>query len=92
MGGLRRSADSKLTLATAAATTGPDRNAVELLHNEFTNMQQMSDQFLAMHANSSYSAPDTFDNNSMDQKILRCARGLASMAVTKQFQDEASCH
>jgi hypothetical protein len=52
----------------------------------------MSDQFLAMHANSSYSAPDSFDNNSMDQKILSCARGLASMAATKQFQDEASCH
>ena len=92
VGGLRRSADSRLQLATAAATTDADRNAVALLRNEFTNMQQMSDQFLAMHANSSYSAPDSFDNNSMDQKILSCARGLASMAATKQFQDEASCH
>ena len=92
VGGLRRSADSRLQLATAAATTDADRNAVALLRNEFTNMQQMSDQFLAMHANSSYSAPDSFDDNSMDQKILSCARGLASMAATKQFQDEASCH
>jgi hypothetical protein len=92
VGGLRRSADSKLTLATAAATTDPDRNAVALLRNEFTNMQQMSDQFLAMHSKSSYSAPDSFDNNPLDQKILSCARGLASMAATKQFQDEASCH
>jgi len=92
VGGMRRSADSRLQLATAAATTDADRNAVALLRNEFTNMQQMSDQFLAMHANSSYSAPDSFDDNSMDQKILSCARGLASMAATKQFQDEASCH
>ena len=92
VGGLRRSADSRLQLATAAATTDADHNAVALLRNEFTNMQQMSDQFLAMHANSSYSAPDSFDDNSMDQKILSCARGLASMAATKQFQDEASCH
>jgi hypothetical protein len=92
VGGMRRSADSRLQLATAAATTDADHNAVALLRNEFTNMQQMSDQFLAMHANSSYSAPDSFDDNSMDQKILSCARGLASMAATKQFQDEASCH
>jgi hypothetical protein len=28
----------------------------------------------------------------LDQKILSCARGLASMAATKQFQDEATCH
>ena len=92
VGGLRRSADSKLTLATAAATTGPDRNAVELLHNEFTNMQQMSDQFLAMHAKSSYSSTDSFDNNPLDQKIISCSRGLAAMAATKQFQDEPTCH
>ena len=92
VGGLRRSADSKLTLATAAATTDPDRNAVALLRNEFTNMQQMSDQFLAMHAKSSYSSTDSFDNNPLDQKILSCARGLAAMAATKQFQDEPSCH
>jgi hypothetical protein len=92
VGGLRRSADSKLTLATAAATTDPDRNAVALLRNEFTNMQQMSDQFLAMHSKSSYSAPDSFDNNPLDQKILSCARGLASMAASKQFQNEPSCH
>jgi hypothetical protein len=92
VGGLRRSAESKLTLATAAATTDPDRNAVALLHNEYTNMQQMSDQFLAMHSKSSYSAPDSFDNNPLDQNILSCAHGLASMAATKQFQDEATCH
>jgi hypothetical protein len=92
VGGFRRSADSKLTLATAAATTDQDRSAVELLRNEFTNMQQMSDQFLAMHSKSSYSPTDSFDNNPLDQKIMSCSRGLASMAATKQFQDEATCH
>ena len=92
VGGLRRSADSKLVLAIAAATTDPDHNAAELLRNEFTNMLQMSDQFLAMHSKSSYTPPDSFDSNPLDQKILSCARGLASMAATKQFQDEPSCH
>ena len=44
VGKLRRSADGKLQLAIAAATTEPDQKALELLRNEFTNMQQMSDQ------------------------------------------------
>jgi hypothetical protein len=92
VGGLRRSAESKLHLAIAAATTDPDRSATGLLRNEFANMQQMSDQFLAMHTDSSYIPPDSFESNPLDQKIQACARGLTSMAATKQFQDEPSCH
>jgi hypothetical protein len=88
---LHRSADAKLQLAVAAATTGPDQKAVELLKNEFTNMQQMSDQFLAMHAKAANIAPDSLDKDPLNQKILDCAHALASMAATKQFQDEGSC-
>jgi len=89
---LRRGADAKLQLAIAAATSDSDQKAVELLRNEFGNMQQGSDQFLALHAKASNIPPDTFDNNPADQKILSCAHALASMASTKQFQDEPSCH
>ncbi len=92
VGPLQRSADSKLQLAVAAASTVPDHEAVELLRNEFASMQQMSNQFLALHAKSSYTPPDSFDNNSLDRKILDCERGLVSMAATKQFVDEPSCH
>ena len=92
VGGLHRSADAKLQLAVAAATTVPDHSAVELLRTEFTNMQQMSDQFVAMHNQSSYINPNSFDNNPLDQKIQNCARGLTAMAATKQFQDEPACH
>jgi hypothetical protein len=88
---LRRSADAKLQLAVAAATTAMDQKALDLLRNEFTNMQQMSDGFVAMHTKVNYIAPDSFDNNALDQKILSCERALASMAATKQFQDEVSC-
>ncbi|HEY4379065.1 MAG TPA: hypothetical protein VGN01_01895 [Acidobacteriaceae bacterium] len=90
--GLRRSANAKLDLAIAAATTGPDQKTLELLRNEFGNMQQESDQFLAMHTKANYIAPDSFDNNALDQKILGCARALAGIAATKEFQDELSCH
>jgi hypothetical protein len=92
VGGLRRSADAKLQLAIAAATTQPDQQALELLRTEFANMLQMSDQFLAMHANANNIAPNSFDNNPLDQKILTCARALAGMAATKEFQDEPACH
>jgi hypothetical protein len=89
---LRRSADAKLQLATAAAMTEPDQKTLELLRNEFANMQQESDQFLAMHTKANYISPDSFNNNALDQKILGCARALAGMAATKEFQDEAACH
>jgi hypothetical protein len=89
---LRRTADSKLQLAVAAASTDPDQQAVALLHSEFTAMQQESDQFLAMQVKASYIAPDSFDNNTLDQKILSCQQALVSMAATKQFQDAFSCH
>ena len=54
-------------------------------------MQQMSDQFVTMHTKANYISPDSFTNNALDQKILGCARALASMAATKEFQDEVAC-
>jgi hypothetical protein len=92
MGGMRRTADAKLQLAAAAATSDPDHQALDLLRNEFSNMQQQSGQFLDTHAKVNYISPDSFANNPMDQKILTCERALASMAASKQFQDEPSCH
>jgi hypothetical protein len=92
MGGLRRTADEKLQLAAAAAATDPDHQALDLLRNEFTNMQQQSAQFLDTHAKVNYISPDSFASNPLDQKILTCERALAAMAASKQFQDEPSCH
>jgi hypothetical protein len=89
---LRRSAEAKLQLATAAVSTDPDQKAALLLQNELTNMQQMSDQFLAMHTKANYIPPDSFEHNSLDDKILACSHALAAMAATKQYQDEISCH
>jgi hypothetical protein len=88
----RRAADSRLSLAEAAVSTDSDRQAMGMLRTEFNNMQQMSDQFLAMRKNMNYISPDSFDNNPLDQKILSCSRALAAMAATGQVQDEISCH
>lgn len=89
---LRRSAEAKVQLAIAAATTDPDQKTAQLLQNELTNMQQMSDQFVAMHTTANYIPPDSFQHNSLDDKILACSRALATMAATKQYADEISCH
>lgn len=92
VGRLRRSAENKLQLAIAAATTEPDHEALGLLQNELTSMQQMSDQFLQMQAKVNYISPDSFDSNAQDAKILSCERALISMAASKQYQDEPTCH
>ena len=42
--GYRRAADSRLSLAEAAASTVPDQQAAVMLRTEFNNMRQMSDQ------------------------------------------------
>ncbi len=89
---LRRSAEAKVQLAIAAATTDPDRQTALLLQNELTNMQQSSDQFVAMHTKANYIPPDSFQHNSLDDKILACSRALAAMAATKQYADDISCH
>jgi len=88
----RVSAESKLALTSAAVATDSDRQALELLRNEFSNMKQLSDQFLQMHKDATYIDPDSLADNSLDQKVLGCARGLAAMASNGQFQDEPSCH
>jgi hypothetical protein len=92
VGRYRLEANSKLSLAGAAATTDSDRNAYQLLTNEFNNMQQMSEHFVTLHNNVQYTSPDSFDNNPLDTKILACAKSLAAMAASNQFQDDASCH
>ncbi len=92
VGPYRRAADSKRALAAAAATSDSDRKTVPLLQNEFNNMQQLSESFLDLRRNVSYTDPNSFDNNPLDQKVLACARGLASLAGSGQFEDVSSCY
>jgi hypothetical protein len=92
MSPLRRTADSKLQLAIAAATTEPDHQAAGLLSNEFAAMQQMSDQLVAAHAAATYISSDALDSSAQDRKITGCEQALAAMESTKLFQDAPACH
>jgi hypothetical protein len=90
--GYRRNADSKLALASTTVVTDPERDLIVFLKNEFTNMQKLSAQYLAMRKSLTYIAPDSLDNDPLNQQIQNCAQGLAPLIASGQFQDAAACH
>lgn len=90
-----RAADS-VALAAAAASTESDYRGLELLRNEFSNVQAWADRFV--QARSSLSAANltitenALQNDADAQKVLRCGQFLAQMFASGTFQDDASCH
>jgi hypothetical protein len=81
-----------LRLTSVAATTDSDRNAYQLLSNEFDNMKKLSDRFVAAHTAQEYLPPDSLKSDPLNEQILSCARALAAMAASGQFVDDGSCH
>jgi len=88
----RGQAATNLRLASVAISTDSDRNAFQLLSNEFDSMQKLSNKVLAARKNMNYLSPDALKGDPLDQQILNCARSLAAMAARGQFQDDGSCH
>src|SRR5208282_5705107 len=88
----RGQAATNLRLASVAATTDSDRNAFQLVSNLFDNMQKLSNKILAARKDMSYMTGDALRDDPLNQQILSCARSLASMAASGQFQDDGSCH
>jgi len=88
----RRQAEKSLALASAAVSTDDDRSALQLLSNEFGNMQKLSDLYLAASTRSTAMSPETFGNDALEQQILTCAQGFVAMTETHAFQDQAACH
>jgi hypothetical protein len=91
MVGYRGEAAQNLRLASVAVTTDSDRNAMQLLTNEFNNMKMLSDRYVQKNQNMEYVSPDSLNNDPLDQRILACAHSLASMASSGQFVDDGSC-
>lgn len=84
-------AGKNLQLASVAATTDPDRNALALLNRQLSHMQQLNDKVVAARKSLSYITVDFLTKDPLDQKILKCARSLDGMAASGQFQDDGSC-
>lgn len=92
MGLYQGQAQKDLRLASVAAGTDSDRNAYQLLSNEYDKMKKLSDRFVAQHASQTYTSPDALESDPLNQQILSCARALAAMAATGQYVDDGSCH
>lgn len=87
----RARAEQSLRLVSLAVSTDSDRRAFELLTNEFNNMRKLSDRFLEASKGRVYVSPRSFDDDPLDQKILKCGRSLAAMVANGQFVDDGSC-
>jgi len=81
-----------LRLVSVAASSEADRNALQLLTNEFNNMKALSDRFVEANRSRNYIPPNALDSDPLDQRILNCAHALAAMSANNQFVDDGSCH
>jgi len=92
VGTFRAQAQQNLRLVSLAASTDTDRNALQLLNNEFNNMKKLSNRFVEANKSRTYISPNAWESDPLDQKILNCAHSLAAMASNNQFVDDGSCH
>ena len=54
-------------------------------------MQKLSELYLATRNQNKFISPENFGNAALEEQILSCAQGLASMTENHEFQDQAAC-
>jgi hypothetical protein len=81
---------------TIRASTDDDHRGLELLRNEFNNVQAWTESFVDARNSLSAANLSTSENPLKDdqdaQKIIRCGQFLAQMFAGRIFQDDAACH
>ena len=87
--------EADLMQAALAASTEPDRQALELLQQQLTRLTEWADTVLGERE--ALNADRTIDPNSLrnDQslaKISKCGQFLSSMIVSGTFSDDSSCY
>ncbi len=94
--GYREKAANGLRIASIAAKTNADHNALQLLTNEFDALTEWSSKLVEarnkMDVGKYSMSPDALRNEPLSQKIVNCGHFLASMLAGGNFQDDASCH
>lgn len=92
----REQAAHNLRLASAAVGTDDDRNALQLLTNEFGTLNQWSERLVQERKSmdtAKYALSDNaLRNDPVSQKIINCGRFLATMLGSGRFQDDSACH
>jgi hypothetical protein len=92
LGPYQARAMTNLRLALAAAMTDADQDAAPLILNEYQEMEQLSDKYLAKRAILSYIELDALKNDELDQSVIACGKSLEAMAASSQFMDDKACH
>ncbi len=87
--------EASLSQASVAATNGADRDALELLQNEYGNLQGWADAVIGARQslNAAQSVdPNALANDKMLQKLTACSQFLNSMLVSGTYTDNSNCH
>ncbi len=84
-----------LNQLSVAATTASDRDAMQLLSNEYGNLTRWAEATVATR--NSLNATKTVNPNAMQndpdlKKISDCSQFLSSMLVSGVYADDPSCH
>jgi hypothetical protein len=83
-------------MAEIAATTGGDKDALQLLTNEYHGVRDWSNQLVAASKSmntAKYSmSPGALRDDPQSQKLITCWHFLGSMLSSGSFQDDSSCH
>lgn len=94
--GYREKAASSLRLASSAASTDSDQNALQLLTNEFNNVGVWSDKLVQAKQSmdtAKYSmSPNALRDDPLSQKIITCGHFLGAMLGSGEYKDDPSCH
>ena len=94
--GYREQAASSLRTASASASTDADRNALQLLTNEFESVKEWSNRLVeakkSMDTAKYTMSPDALRNEPLSQKIITCGHFLGAMLGSGEFKDDPSCH
>ena len=83
-------------MAEIAATTAADKQALQLLTNEYHGVREWSDKLVEASKNmntAKYSmSPGKLKDEPQSQKLIACWQFLSSMLSGGSFQDDSSCH
>jgi hypothetical protein len=87
--------EADLMQAALAASTEPDRQALQLLQQQFTRLTEWADNVLgereALNADRTID-PNSLQNDQSLAKISKCGQFLSSMIVSGTFSDDSSCY
>jgi len=92
----RAKAANSLRQAGASASTDADRNALQLLTNEFQSVDTWSNELVEAKKNmdtAKYATSrDALRNEPLSRQIINCGHFLGTMLGSAEFRDDPSCH